>query len=120
MTDTPETKGCTMNRLAILFVSIALASASMPSPAAWHTLTQVTKVTVFNGAIYVRGSGASGDSCTDYNNFYGTLYSPASDSGYKEYYALALTAQLMQKGLVCHVYSKDASGVCRMENCYIQ
>jgi hypothetical protein len=80
---------------------------------------QVTKVTVLQGTIYVAGAAPSGYECTNYAAFYGTLYSPSTDPAHKQYQALALSAYLTGKSLSCHVYHRDQSGTCRMDNCHI-
>jgi hypothetical protein len=80
---------------------------------------QVTKVTVQNGVIYVKGSSWTGAGCQDLYGTYGTLYTLATDPGYKNFYALALSAQLSGKGLWCYVGTRDSNNVCKMENCAI-
>jgi len=105
-------------RIYILAVVSALLLVSTPCIAGWHYLEQVTQVTVFNDQVYVRGTNPTGYSCTNHNGFYGTLFSPATDSAHKIYYSLALTAYALNKGFACYVYH-TSSGVCQMENCYI-
>jgi hypothetical protein len=106
-------------KLLLVVLSLVMSLAASPS-LAQHTMTQVTKVTVQNGIIYVKGTNAVGGSCQDYLGFYGTLYTPATDPGFKNFYALALAAQLTGKGLFCYVADPGTNQPCKMENCSIQ
>jgi hypothetical protein len=108
-----------MKKKLLVLAATALVSASPAALAQWHTLLQVTRVSVMGGSVWVRGATPSGATCTDLYSHYGTLYSPLSDAANKHFYAMAFTAQMTQKGLSCYVVNRDANGVCQMDNCYV-
>jgi hypothetical protein len=108
--------------MKLVFFAFSLVMCLVANPSsAQHSMTQVTKVTVMNGIIFVRGTNATGGECQDYAGFYGTLSSPSTDVSHKQYYALALAAQITGKGLFCYVAAPDSTNkTCRMENCSMQ
>jgi hypothetical protein len=106
-------------KISVIACALLMSLASAPSSAQDHNLARVTKVTVQNGVIYVKGSSWAGAGCEDLYGTHGTLYSLATDPGYKNFYALALSAQLSGKGLWCYIGTIDSNKVCKMENCAI-
>ncbi len=103
----------------LMLMALAWISFMTPAFGGWHTITPVTMVSMMGwGGVYVKGGNPSGYACTDMYGYYGTLY--ADGTSMKEMYALALTAYTLNKGLMCYVYTQDANGMCKMENCHIQ
>ena len=98
-------------------LTFLLSFSPVLANAGWHSIYPVTQVTVFEKFMYVKGGSPTGEVCTNLHSFYGTLY--ADSAAFNEMYALALTAQVKGRGLTCHIYVKDGSGVCKMENCYM-
>jgi hypothetical protein len=105
-----------MNKtLAFLLVIFTLSVE-----AEWHELGEIAKVTVQGDYVYVQGSNPTGHQCTDLYNFYGTMFIERTQSGFSEYYSMALAGYAAGKSMACHVTTVRDDGVCRMTNCYLK
>ena len=79
-----------------------------------------SKVTVQGDYVYVRGYNPTGHACVDLNNFYGTVSIGRTQSGFSEYYSMALAGYAAGKSMACHITSERTDGVCVMTNCYLK
>ena len=106
--------------LALLLVIFSFsAQAGAPATPSWHYLGKISKVAVLGDRVHVRGTNPTGHECLDRSSFYGTVTLLKAQSGYSEYYSMALAGYMAGKSMACYISSIQSNGFCEMTNCYL-